>query len=190
MEARHWRAVAILALLASPALAQQEEEVARFGSVGLGVQGGLHTYTGLLGGVTNAGAYLGVQADVQALRWVGVEVGYEGAYNTLIGGAERGALWRHGFGALVKVGPVLDGWRPYAGAGVGVSYINPTREAEAQAYEDDFLLEVPFAAGVDYQLGGVTLGVRATFRILDGEDFGPADRGDLFTAGALVGWRF
>lgn len=202
MEARHWRVgvAAVLALLAAPALAQddtsiradelRERQGTGFDDLGVAVRGGLSTYTGSLGGASNAGAFLGVQADVQALRWAGVELGYEGSFNNLVGGNESGSLWRHNVGALAKVGPLINDVRPFVGAGFGVSYIDPTREAQALGYDDDFVTEVPLAAGVDYQIGDWMVGARATYRILGGEDFGPLDEGDLFNAGVSLGGRF
>lgn len=200
MEARHWRVgvAAVLALLAAPALAQDEEAgVAAderrgpgFDSLGVAVRGGFSSYTGSLGGVSNAGAFLGVQADVQALRWAGVELGYEGSFNNLVGGNESGSLWRHNVGALAKVGPVINSVRPFLGAGFGVSYIDPTQEAEVLGYDGDVVSEVPLAVGVDYQLGDLMVGARATYRLLGGEDFGPVDDGNLFNAGISLGGRF
>lgn len=195
---------AVLALLAAPAFAQQDADVdtsisaeelreqqgTGFDDLGVTVRGGLSTYTGRLGGTSNAGAFLGVQADVQALRWAGVEFGYEGSFNNLEGGSESGSLWRHNVGALAKVGPLINAVRPFVGAGFGVSYINPTGEARSIGYDDDVITEVPLAAGVDYQIGDWMVGARATYRLLGGEDFGPVDDGNLFNAGVSVGGRF
>jgi len=192
---------ALLALLAAPALAQdddpgimadelRERQGTGFDNMGVVVRGGLSTYTGSLGGASNAGAFLGVQADVQALRWVGVELGYEGSFNNLVGGNESGSLWRHNVGTLAKVGPLINAVRPFVGAGFGVSYIDPTQEAQSIGYDDDVVTEVPIAAGVDYQIGDLMVGARATYRILGGEDFGPVDEGDLFNAGVSLGGRF
>lgn len=200
MEARHWRVgvAAVLALLATPALGQDEDAgVAAgerrgtgFDNLGVALRGGFSSYTGSLGGVSNAGAFLGVQADVQALRWAGVELGYEGSFNNLVGGNESGSLWRHNVGALAKVGPVINSVRPFLGAGFGVSYIDPTQEAEVLGYDGDVISEVPLAVGVDYQMGDLMVGARATYRLLGGEDFGPVDDGNLFNAGISLGGRF
>jgi hypothetical protein len=207
MAARLWRGgvVAVLALWAAPALAQddtrgtdtsiaadelRERQGTGFDTLGVAVRGGLSSYTGSLGGTTNAGAFLGVQADVQAMRWAGVEFGYEGSFNNLVGGNESGSLWRHNVGALAKVGPVINSVRPFVGAGFGVSYIDPTREATSLGYDEDVITEVPLAAGVDYQVGDLMVGARATFRLLAGEEFGPVDDGNLFNAGVSLGGRF
>jgi len=195
---------AVLAVLAAPALAQQDADVdtsisaeelrerqgTGFDNLGVALRGGVSTYTGSLGGVSNLGTFLGVQADVQALRWVGVEFGYEGSFNNLEGGNESGSLWRHNVGALAKLGPLINDWRPFVGAGFGVSYIDPTEEARSIGYDDDVITEVPLAAGLDYQIGDWMVGARATFRLLGGEAFGPVDDGNLFNAGVSVGGRF
>ncbi|XXF79438.1 acyloxyacyl hydrolase [Myxococcaceae bacterium GXIMD 01537] len=201
MEARHWRVGALAAaLLASPALALEDAEPVEeaagredglgFEHLGLSLQGGISTYTGNLGSVTNLGAYLGVTADVQALRWLDLELGYEGSNNSLLGGNQTGELWRNNVSTLAKVGPVLGDWRPFVGAGFGVSFIDPTSRAEALGFESDFVTEVPLTAGLDLQMGKVMLGARATYRLIGSEDLGLVSSGNLFNAGASVGIRF
>lgn len=178
-----YAAVLAAALLAAPALAQER---------GLTVRSGVTAFTGDLGGETDVGAFLGIQAEARPLRLLGVELGYEGSAN----GFEEddsGALWRHNVGALAKLGPVLDDrWMPFVGAGLGVSYLDPTGEAGADVFDDDFVAEVPLAAGIEYRFSGVTAGARATYRIVTGEGFAPGniDEGDLFTAGLSLGGRF
>lgn len=208
MQARHWRmgAAAVLALLAAPALAQDDgaggsgtsigsEELrgrreTAFDPLGVALTGGWSTFTGDLGVATNGGAFFGVQADMQALRWAAVEVGYEGSFNNLVGGNQSGSLWRHNVGALAKVGPLINSVRPFVGSGFGVSFIDPTQEAETLGYDSDVVTEVPLTAGVDYQMGKVMLGARATLRLVGEEDFGPVDSGDVFNAGVSLGGRF
>lgn len=208
MAARHWRVGGALlaALLAAPALAQggtdgetpvtSSREVQSngdgfgFNDTAVSLRGGLSSYTGELGAVSNAGAFLGVQADVLSRRWIGGELAYEGSYNNLAGGNKTGSLLRHDVSAMALVGPLVNGLHPYVGAGFGVTFINPSSEAESIGYFSDTLTEVPLAAGADYQLGGVVLGARATYNILGYENFGPVDSGDLFTAGLSVGGRF
>jgi hypothetical protein len=178
-----YAAVLAAALLSAPALAQER---------GLTVRSGVTAFTGDLGGETDVGAFLGIQAEARPLQLLGVELGYEGSAN----GFEEddsGALWRHNVGALAKLGPVLDNrWMPFVGAGLGVSYLDPTGEAGTDVFDDDFVAEVPLAAGIEYRFSGVTAGARATYRIVAGEGFAPGsiDEGDLFTAGLSLGGRF
>jgi opacity protein-like surface antigen len=184
-------AVLASALLAVPAFAQ-DDGAADFRATGVTVRSGITAFTGDLGDETNVGGFLGVQVDAQPLRLMGIEVGYEGSAN----GFEEsgsGSLWRHNLGALAKLGPIVDNrWQPFVGAGVGVSYIDPTGMADVTTFDNDFVFEVPLAAGLEYRFSNLTAGARATYRIMDGEAFAPGDvdEGDLFTAGFSLGGRF
>ena len=175
--------VLAVAPLAAPALAQDR---------GLTVQSGVTAFTGGLGGQTNVGSFLSLQAEARPLSFLALEVGYEGSAN----GFEEdnsGALWRHNLGALVKLQPVLaNRWAPFLGAGGGVSYLDPTGETGANVFADGFVMEVPVSAGLEYLLEGVTMGARATYRVMAGEDIAPGsfDEGDLFTAGLSLSGRF
>ncbi|MFP2904530.1 outer membrane protein [Pyxidicoccus sp. 3LFB2] len=169
-------------LLAAPALAQDR---------GLSVRSGVSAFTGDLGGETDAGAFLGIQGEARLFPAIGLELGYEGSAN----GFEEnsGTLWRHNVGALAKLGPVLDDrWMPFVGAGLGVSYLDPTGEAGDGVFDEDIVAEVPLSAGIEYRFSGMTAGARATYRIVEGESFAPGsvDEGDLFTAGLSLGGRF
>ncbi len=193
----HGRAgVLAAALLAAPAFAQEtveeREDRTDFRATGLTVRSGITAFTGELGGQTNVGGFIGIEADAQPLPLVGVELGYEGSAN----GFEEsgtGTLWRHNVGTLAKLGPIVDDrWQPFVGAGFGVSYIDPTGEADVRTFDNDWVFEVPLAAGIEYRFSGVTAGARATYRIVDGEACAPGDvdEGNLFTAGFSLGGRF
>ncbi len=178
-----WCAGILAAFLAAPALAQERA---------LTVRSGVSAYTGDLGGGTDVGAFVDIQGETRLFPAVGLELGYEGSAN----GFEEddsGTLWRHNLGLMAKVGPVLhDRWVPFVGAGLGVSYLDPTGEAGANVFDDDFIAEVPLSAGIEYRFSGVTAGARATYRLLAGENFAPGnvDEGDLFTAGLSLGGTF
>lgn len=199
-------AVAAAMLLAAPAFAQDDyipdddrgesiydadrESRGAFRDLNVAVTGGLNTYTGDIGDNTGTGGFLGVQANSRPLPLVGVEVGYEGARNPFED--IDGGLWRHNVGALAKVGPELlqDGnLRPYVGAGFGVSLLNPSEDAEI-LFDNDVITEVPLAAGVDYNFGGITAGARATYRLVGGEDLGLAQDGNIVNFGLQVGGAF
>jgi hypothetical protein len=121
---------------------------------------------------------------------VDMELGYEGSRNSLEGGG-NGALWRHNVGLLAKVGPVIEDFRPFVGAGFGVGLLNPDDEASGVLGNDtDVITEVPLAAGIEYKIGEVTAGARATYRLLGDEELAGADQGNLFTAGISLGGRF
>ncbi|NTX56897.1 outer membrane beta-barrel protein [Myxococcus sp. CA039A] len=196
-----WRAGVLLATLgwAAPSLAKdpqvrkQQQPAPFFGAPGLTVRGGVTAYTGDLGTETDVGTFLGLQADAQLLPAVGLELGYEGSANGFAD-IDNATLWRHNLGALAKVGPTIrENWKPFLGAGVGVSYLDATSEANARQFDDTFLAEVPLTAGVEYRYNGVTAGARATYRVFaGGGDFAPGadDDGDLFSAGLSLGGRF
>ena len=161
-----------------------------FNDLNVSVTGGLNTYTGDIGDDTGTGGFLGVQANSRPLPIVGLELGYEGARNPFED--IDGGLWRHNVGALAKVGPELgqDGnLRPFVGAGFGVSLLNPSEDAEI-LFDNDFVTEVPLAAGVDYNFGAVTAGARATYRLVGGEDLGLAQDGNIVNFGLQVGGAF
>jgi hypothetical protein len=197
--------VAATLLCASPALAQIEatevgeklnldEQQAR---VGLDVRLGLGGLTGDLGDETGTGPLLGIAAGAQLWPALGIEMGYEGQRlpidNRLVGDGE--ALYRHNVGFLAKAGPLLqEHWRPFVGAGVGLSYINPTDGAEI-LFDNDIAGELPLAAGLDYNFGNIFAGARASYRVLFGEGFADdafpnANDGNLFNASLTLGGRF
>lgn len=197
--------VAVAVGLAGPAFAIEATRVAERlnfdqeqTKVGVDVRAGLGGFTGDLSDDTGVGPLLGINAGAQPWRLLGIEAGYEGQRlpvdEDLAGEGE--SLWRHNVGLLAKVGPMLDQkWRPFVGAGVGLSYLNPSEGAEGP-FDNDFVTEVPLAAGVDYRLGNIFAGARATYRILGGEEFvvdpttADDDKGSLFNASIMVGGRF
>lgn len=191
-------------LFAGPALAQieatQVEErlnIPDQPKVGLDVRLGLGGLTGELGEDTGTGPLLGIAAGAQVWPALGVEVGYEGQRlpidEVLVGDGE--GIYRHNVGLLAKAGPLIDDkWRPFVGAGVGLSYINPSEGAEF-LYDNDFVQELPLAAGVDYNFGAIFAGARATYRLMYGEEFADdavpgSPEGNLFNASVTLGGRF
>jgi hypothetical protein len=191
-------------LFATPALAVEAQRVAEkinFDAertkVGLDVRLGLGGMTGDIGERTEAGPLLGIAAGAQPWRALGIELGYEGQRlpidDEFVGDGE--AVYRHNVGLMAKAGPLLnEKWRPFVGVGAGLSYLNVTDGAELY-YRNDFVSEVPLAAGVDYRLGNLFAGARATYRLMYGEEFannavsGTAD-GNLFNASLTLGGRF
>lgn len=169
-------ALAGACLVAAPALAQGEgKERPR---LDLRLNGGIADYTGNLGATTQMGALYGVTVGTQApgmMGLVGAEAGYEGSSNSVVGDG-TGTVVRHNLNGLLKLGPMLsvrekDTVKPFVGAGIGVSYVNPTDEAEAVGLRKDWLAEIPLAAGVEYRMGNLTAGVRGTYRVLAFDEF-------------------
>lgn len=161
--------------------------------VGVDVRGGVGGFTGNSGNLTKPGALLGVTADAQPWPSIGVEAGYEGQRLPIddgrVGNGE--AMWRHNLGILAKAGaPLLKAkLYPYVGAGFGLSYLNASEGAE-NLYNNDFIGEVPLAAGVDYRFTrSVFAGARATYRALIGTSFAndATPAGD--TTGGLVNFN-
>ncbi|MFY2561435.1 outer membrane beta-barrel protein [Corallococcus terminator] len=168
--------------------------------VGLDVRLGLGSFTGDLGEDVGVGATFGINADAQAWKYVGLEVGYELQRLPIDSRRiddEDAGLWRNNFGILAKAGPLIDQkWRPFVGAGFGLSYLDPSDGAD-DVYQNDWMTEIPLAAGVDYRFGSTLFaGARATYRLLGGEDVvdrpgtTSAAKGSLFNANLTVGGRF
>ncbi|WP_224243943.1 outer membrane beta-barrel protein [Hyalangium gracile] len=195
---------AALVLCAGPALAVEATEVGsrlkldeQEPRVGLDVRLGLGGMTGDIGDQLDTGPLLGIAAGAQIYPLLGVEVGYEGQRlpinDTLVGDGE--ALYRHNVGLLAKAGPLIERhWRPFVGAGVGLSYFNASDGAEA-VFDNDITQEVPLAAGLDYNFGNIFAGARATYRLMFNEGFAddafPGNNGgNLLNASVTLGGRF
>jgi len=197
--------VAATLLCAAPALAavgaQQvsrklniDEQQAR---VGLDVRVGLGALQGDIGRETGTGPLFGISAGAQLFPALGIEVGYEGqrlpVNDTLVGSGE--ALYRHNVGLMAKAGPLVqEHWRPFVGAGVGLTYFNPSDGAEV-LFDNDIAQEVPVAAGLDYNFGNIFAGARATYRLMFNEGFADdafpnANGGNLLNASLTLGGRF
>ena len=191
--------VAAATLLALPAVAkdytehaytEKEQHKGILNDFGLSLSGGLNTYTGDLANATGVGGFLGVQADSRPLPLMGIELGYENSRNPFEN--IDGSLWRYNVDALAKVGPQFGtngSLRPFVGAGFGVSILDPSGDSEL-IYDNDFVTEVPLAAGVDYKVGSFKAGARATYSILGGENLGRSANGNDVNFGVNLGGRF
>lgn len=169
--------------------------------VGLDVRVGAGGLTGDLGERTAPGPLLGITAGAQPWRNIGVEAGFESQRLPIddVRVGDEQALYRYNAGVLAKAGPLVldDKLRPYVGMGIGVSYLNATDDAEG-LYDNDFMTELPLAAGVDYRFGpSIFAGARASYRVLFGDEFADdaiTDEdnpdGNLLNFGLMVGGRF
>lgn len=168
--------------------------------VGLDVRVGVGGLTGDLGARTAPGPLIGLTAGARPWRAVGVEAGFEGQRLPLDDArvGDEQAMYRYNVGVLAKAGPLLvqDKVRPYVGVGLGVSYLNATDGADP-LYRNDFVTEVPLAAGVEYRFSpSIFAGARGTYRVLYGDEFAdqasPEDNptGNLLNLGLMVGGRF
>jgi hypothetical protein len=192
-------------LFAGPALAQVEAQDVGAKlrvedqpmSAGLDVRVGLGAMTGDLAANTGTAPLLGIAATAQPVPLFGVEASYEGERfpidDALVGEGE--GIWRHNVSLLFKAGPLLaQHWRPFVGAGGGLSIINPSQGAEFR-YDNDFTEEIPMVAGLEFKVGALSAGARATYRVMLGESFADdagagSGNGDLFDASLTVGGRF
>jgi hypothetical protein len=199
-----WGGAAVAAAcLAAPAFAIEAQDVGprlhvkENPVVGLDVSLGVGGFTGDLAENTNPGPLLGIAATAQPWQLIGIEAGYQGQRlaidDSRVDSGE--GIWRHN-GALVgKVGPLLDEkWRPFVGAGFGLSYLNPSSGAE-NVYDNDFQTELPLTAGLDYRFGNIVAGARATYSLVGNEELvqspgGGDEKGSLFNANITVGGRF
>ncbi len=157
--------------------------------VGVDVRLGVGGLTGSAGDRTKVGPLVGVTAGAQPWRNFGVEAGVEGQRLAIddvrIGSGE--ALYRYNAGLMAKAGPLIaqEKMRPYVGVGAGMSYYNITNGATG-LYSNDFVAEVPFAAGLDYRFTpSIFAGARASYRVLVGQEF--ADGANAFTTGDTSG---
>ena len=176
--------VAALALLTS-GLSRADNKVMLKGGVGL--------FTSDLGSVTSPGPAWGFLINVQPISLLGLELGYTGSRNALSDRENAPlstGLFRNGSFGLLKVGvPLLPVLHPFAGAGLGLSYVSVQGQSTTGIYESGFALELPISAGLEVDLLLVTIGVRGTFWYLLTQQFAkrPNVGANLFDISATIG---
>lgn len=200
-----WAMLGAAALFALPAAAKDASDIdyhemtkpVQKDLVNVQANAGVGGFLGGLGNVTGVGPTWGVRASSDVSRGFGVEVGYDGSRipltdNRLQTGA---AAWQTGLDAMAKAYvPLQSHFRPFAGIGVGESYVNVNNKAEG-LYRNDWITSLPLAAGVQYNLGNFTAGARATWSLMAGEEFAqpasPANsEGSMLQANVNLGGRF
>ncbi|RKG61667.1 hypothetical protein D7V80_33675 [Corallococcus sp. CA054B] len=185
-------ALMAVVLGAGPALAQKKQ-----GDVNVFLRGGIGDYTGDLGDLASTGPLWGLTLNLQPTTFLGFEVGYEGSQNKVSDSRlfDAPSLVRNGGSALVKVSPpFLTAVRPFAGVGLGLSYVD-VRGAGEGLYDSDLMEEIPLAVGLEFNTGGLTAGVRGTYRLLIDQDFANVtstddNGGGLMDASLTLGARF
>jgi hypothetical protein len=177
--------------VAGTTLAQENKR----GDLNVFLRGGVSDYTGDVGENVQSGPAWGLTVNVQPTRIFGFELGYEGSKNDIENDLLPDAsLTRHGASGLVKIAPpLIDKVKPFVGAGLGASYVSV--DGGLGLYESDLVEEVPVAAGIEFNTGAVTAGLRATYRLLVDENFAsntsPGNpQGGLFDASFTLGGRF
>lgn len=168
------------------------------GDVNVFLNGGIGGYTGELGGLSATGPTWGVTLNLQPYEALGFEVGYDGSKNDVTDNrfraAEAPSFMRHGATTLVKLSPPLERVRPFVGAGLGVSYVY-VRGPETGLYSSDVMEEVPLSAGLEFNAGALTAGLRSTYRVLVDDNFANAAvegdaSGGMLDINLTVGGRF
>ncbi|MGA9522701.1 MAG: hypothetical protein WBV82_14635 [Myxococcaceae bacterium] len=162
--------ISLLALaIAGPVEAEsRKKEEGKQGDFNVFLRGGVGDYTGDLGELTSSGPVWGVTFNVQPWNVIGLELSYNGSRNVVQDEfiADNPFVNRNGASGLVRLGlPFLERVRPFVGAGFGASYANVTGRAGGR-YQDDLMAELPVAAGLEFNSGGVTAGLRGTYRYL------------------------
>ena len=189
-----WAVVVLGFGVAGTAMAQDRQ-----GDVNVFVNGGVGGYTGDLGELSATGPTWGATLNLQPYKMLGFEVGYEGSKNDVTDDRFRAAdapsFIRHGATSLVKVSPPFEKVRPFVGAGLGVSYVYVRGAGAGDAYSSDLMQQVPLAAGLEFNSGALTAGIRGTWRVLVDDNFAdaavPGDASGALVDGTLtVGGRF
>ncbi|NOK38374.1 hypothetical protein D7W79_31050 [Corallococcus exercitus] len=191
--------------VAGPALAVDATQVTRKFSAsnenlapGLDVGVGFGGYTGKLGNETGVGGLFNITANAQPWEYIGLEFGYEGQNIPIDDARVLGGnhIWRNNGSGLAKLGPFIDNkWHPFVGAGFGLSFLHAS-QGSRPIYGNDWQVEWPLAAGIEYRMGHLSAGVRGTYRLVGGEDLttipGTTDeaKGSLFNGNLTVGGRF
>lgn len=150
------------------------------GDVNVILGAGVGDYTGGLSNYTQAGPTWGLTLNLQPSHVIGWEVGYDGARNILAtdNGGTNPAITRHGGYGMVKLGlPFIEKVRPFAGIGFGASYASISQQSNL--YKNDFMEEIPMAAGLEFNTGALTAGIRGQYHWLIDESFAdPAQIGN------------
>jgi hypothetical protein len=188
-------ALALVLRGAAPAFAEDYSHKGANSSYGVSAEGGFGDYTGGLSQFTTVGPQWGVQLN-GSMGYFGLEAAYVGSTNKLE--SFDGFLVRNGAEGMLKVygTPNSASVRPYVGAGAGFSVFDPSGSAEPIVQEDT-VFTIPVAAGLEYNTGALSAGLRANWSPLFGEEvINPVvDRGEnaegTYIGGQLtLGGRF
>ena len=133
------------------------------------LKGGASFYTGDYATYTQWGPSWGAGFGLSPTKWLTFEVAYEGSHNQTQGAfftqPDKPGLLRNGVDALLKLTLPLEWFRPFVGAGYGVSWLGATG-SNTTGLGSAFLQEVPVAGGIEFMAGPVVIGARFTYRFL------------------------
>lgn len=165
---------------------------------GVDVRVGLGGFTSELGRETGVGPLFSINATAQPWKYIGVEAGYEGQRIPIDDSRvpSGNQIWRNNATVMGKLGPVIHHrFHPFVGVGLGLSYLHSS-DGSRSVYNNDWQTELPLAAGLDYRVGNLYTGVRASYRFLGGEnlfripDTNSDAKGNLFNGNVTVGGTF
>ncbi len=193
--------------LASPSAASAVEAPAPVGDQTFKAQAqlGIQFFPGAAAHLVGSGLAYGVAIGWKPSPLWGLELGYQGAnYETsedLIGPAVT--IVENGAGLLLRFGPRLGIFEPYvmAGGAFSIVTVRSNDPGIKHEIEDDTLIKVPFAVGLDVHLQPsdapltathVVLGVRGAYKLVFFDDFlSVSQRGaDQMEATFLIGVGF
>jgi hypothetical protein len=187
-------------LLAGPAFAEGIQDhidsAEIFGGLGIG------NYTKDLGSFTSSGLSWNIRAGVDAYRYFGAELDYQGisgGVNTLPapgGGLLSGTnLTQAEVTVNAKAGyPILVGdkiLRPYVLAGLGYAHLSFDQSLNQVGLQSDGALAIPLGFGATYKLTDLfAVDGRFTYNVLTGTKTQLAPSGDSWTLGVNIGAKF
>ncbi len=189
-----WKAGALaMALGSTAALAANDKQ----GDVNVFLKGGIGGLTGALSDVTGTGPVYGVTLNLQPSNVVGFELAYDGGRFGIDDAriADGSAVALNGGTAMIKLGlPFVEKVKPFVAGGFGASYASVSGATDG-LYRSDLLEQLPLAAGIEFNTGAVTAGLRGTWRMLLDEDFaktsgGASESGNQLDASFTLGGRF
>jgi hypothetical protein len=161
-------------------------------------KGGAGDYTGSIGKYTAVGPSYGVALNVEPLRWLGFELGYDGSYNQLdrerFTDYAKASFLRNGTSALLKFQIPFEGIRPFAGVGFGLSWVNISGNNHGGDFSNDLIGQLPLVVGLEIIGYRWTAGIRATYWVgLDQswiKSGGSSALGGLLDVQSTIGIRF
>ena len=176
---------------------------------GLMLKGGTTHFTSGLDKVSSAGPTWGLGYSFKPASFVAVETGTEGSRNEINDPAspDTTGLLRLGETTMVKfILPVLPVVHPFVGAGIALDYITvqggqmsiplpipipgmPGQQSDSK-YGSGMFVHFPFAAGIDFDLSAVVLGVRATYHKTAASPFGKGINPNFLDLSASIALAF
>ncbi len=137
--------------------------------------GGVEGFTGGLAPTINPGPAYGATVAFKPLGWLGMELGYSGAMNSVSSQFATGSdnIVKNGGQALATIGLGNGGVQPYVAGGFGIDRYN-VRGQQGGAVQDDTLSYVPVGVGLRTYLGDFTADARLTGEGLISQDLVPS----------------